>query len=191
MRSRLLATLLLVPALAAFAIAGSTHNFYLSEPTQFSQDLVFPGYDSSDGPLRGVALCLRWKHTRTIDCENLDAQPAIVATAFTPAVIVMQLNGVTLATLNFAPLQRLDTLSAFDGNFDFQGTSAFRTRTSTHGDQLLIFEDPAILAAFIDVPSVTITVQGHDVFSLTGPGNLQSDATTRFQLQGLLVYGGA
>lgn len=183
--------MLLIPVLAAIAAASSTHSFLLSEPTQFSKDLVFPGYDSANGPLRGVALCLRWKHTRTIDCENLDAQPAVVATAFSPAAIVMELNGATLARLNFAPLQRLDNLSAFDGALDFQGSSSFRSRTSTHGEQLLLLEDPAILAAFIDVPSVTITVQGSDIFSLTGPGNLHSDATTRFQLQGLLIYGGA
>lgn len=190
MRCRLLVALVLVPVFAALAAAGSTHNFYLSEPTQFSRDLVFPGYDSADGPLRGVALCLRWKHTRTIDCESFDALPATVATAFTPAVIDLQLNGGTLATLTFAPFQRLDNLSAFDGAFDFRGSSGFQTRTSTHGDQLLIFQDPAILSAFVDVPQVTITVRGSDIFSLTGPGNLQSEATTRFQLQGILVYGG-
>ncbi len=176
--------------LAAITFGGSTHSIDFTEPTNFSRDLVFPGHDSADGPLRGVALCLRWRHARDVVCESLDAQSSVVQSAYTTAVIDVSLSGSSLATLSFAPFQRLDTLTAFDGVFDFQGTSAFQTKTSTHGNQLIVIDDPAIVAAFIDVPSVTINVRGVDIFSLSGPGNLYSRSMTEFQLQGMLIYGG-
>ena len=110
MKARALILFAATSLFSAFALAGTANNISFSEPTNFRRDLTFPGYDSTDGPLRGVGLCLRWKHQRDIQCESLDAQAADVATAFTPAVVDIELGGTLLATLTFAGLQRLDSL---------------------------------------------------------------------------------
>jgi len=190
MNSRPLVTFASIAALCVVALAGNLNSVSVSEPTNFSRQLLFTGYDSANGPLESVGLCLRWKHKRKIRGESSDAQSSFVTTSFSPAVVTLELGGNTLATLNFAPLQRLHNPTAFDGIIDFQGSSSFRTKTVSHGNQLIIFDDPAILAAFIDVPSVTITIRGRDIFALTGPGNLRSESSTTFRLEGFVLYNG-
>lgn len=186
--SRLAGGTALVLALGALAHAGIQMPFTLTRPTNFSQQLTFAGYDSSQGPLRGVSLCLRWKHERIVRCENLDAEPATVEIAFTPANVSVRRGPDVLASLDFTGFVDANTLPVFDGSLDYAGPSSCFRRTVEQGFQLLSFDDPAVIAAFIDVPTVTLDFEGDDIFSVAGPGNVCADSQTRITLDGFVVY---
>lgn len=187
-RRAVLAALALVTFAGPFAKAEITNPFDIDDTTHFSEDLVFPGYDSANGPLRAVALCVRWLHVRTITCENLDAQPADITTDFGTAMVDLSLGSTSMLNLSFAPFQQVNALPAFDGTFDYSGPSSCSHRERNIGNQIIFFDDPTLLSQFIDQPTVTINATGIDIFSMTGPGNAASESTTTFRLQGELIY---
>ena len=160
----------------------------LNTPMSFREDLAFPGYDSSNGPLRAVGLCLRWKHSRMASCENLDVQSATIDASFIPATVEISLSGTSLASLNFAPFVSQRMLPNYDGKLDYRGPSGSMDSTHQHGNQLIMIDDPALVSQFIDISDITITVEGTDTFSMSGPGNVCVQSKTRFLLGGMLIY---
>ena len=119
--SRRLLTLASIALTGAISIAQ--HSLTLSQPTNFIEDIVVPAYDSSNGPLRSVTLCLRYRHVRTIRCESLDAASSIVSVAFDVGRVDFSQGSNPLTSLTFAAESSMFNLTPFDSTLDYQGSS--------------------------------------------------------------------
>ena len=179
-------------ALASIALTGAVsiaqHSITISQPTNFIEDIVVPAYDSSNGPLRSVTLCLRYRHVRTVRCESLDAAPSIVSLSFDIGRVDFFQGSNQLTSLTFGAESSMCNLTPFDNTLDYQVTSACMTSSVNKGDMLVHIDDPAVLAAFIDTGTVTIQADGLDIFSTSGPGNVCTESTTQFNLFAEVIY---
>lgn len=185
---RLMPLCALVALVGYSATAQITNPVALSESTHFVKDLTVPGYDSSLGPLRAVSFCYRYRHFRSIAGESGDAAPSIVDVGFEPGFLQIRSGTDVLDTIPFPPASQVFAVSEFDGGMDFEGTSSFEWRTMEHGNGILHITDPAMMARFVDVRQATITLQGFDLFSASGSGNLNAQSVSNLQLQAEVIY---
>ena len=173
---------------ATLAFAAESHPISLTRPTHFLEDMIVPGYDSANGPIRGVSVCYRYKHVRSMKAESSDAEATLVSVDFQPGWLELRSGSDVIANVPFPAESQSFNVSAFDGTLDFDGTSGFSFKSQRHGHGIVHITDPAIVARFMDVPLATITAQGFDLFTASGAGNLDAISTSKVIVQGEVIY---
>ncbi len=173
---------------ASLCIAAETQPIFHSSATHFQHDMVVPGYDTTNGPIRAVSICYRYKHVRSITAESRDAEAADVTVDFQPGFLELRSENDVIVTVPFPAEGQAFTLAPFDGTVDFAGPSGFRFRSQRHGHGIVHITDPDIVARFVNVPTAAVTAQGFDLFSATGAGNLDAVSNSRIIIQGEVIY---
>ncbi len=181
-------TLLAGLLLTTLAFATEVQTVSIVRPTHFQEDLLVQGYDTTHGPIRGISICYRFKHIRSIRAENSDAGSALVNVSFQPGFLELRSEGDVLVNIPFAPEAQSFMLAPFDGTIDYDGPSGFKFRSVEHGAGILFFDDPVMMDRFFDVPNAAITVQGFDLFTASGAGNLDAISDSKIIFQGEVVY---
>ena len=181
-------TALAVVALGAISLATQTHVFTLTSPTAFQKVVVVPGYDTADGPLRAVTICMRYKHMRFVEGESTDAEPTTVAFAFSEGLLSLSKDGTSLAEVVLPGHADAMPVTEFDGAMDYSGTSSFTWRESREGLVVVTLEDQALLDQFSGVPTVSLDAVGFDQFGASGAGNLEAESSTEIAVYAEVIY---
>lgn len=183
---RLLATTALV--MFSSTLFGGSDTFFIDEVVEYSEPLAVPGYNTANGPLRAVLLCLRFRQDRSVLGESLSNLPSTVDASFTGGELTLELNGTVLWDHQFNDEANQFTPAAFDGMPDLTGVSAFSWETVQGGFKTVVIDDPALLTQFETAGLVNLTVNGRGLFTKSGPGSILTDIESRIRTQGTVAY---
>lgn len=186
---RLISLLLLTSiSITTLATATEIHPIDLTSPTHFIEQLVVPGYDTANGPIRGVSVCYRFKHVRSMKAESFDAAPTTVDVSFMPGFLELRSDNDVIAQVPFPAEAQSFNLTSYDGAIDYAGSSGFTLRSQRHGHGIVHITDPDIVERFMNVPTASITAEGFDLFTASGAGNLDAVSNSRVIVQGEVFY---
>ncbi len=176
---------------AALTFAGSAQAATLTQTvsatkpvttTNYTDTLSVAQFDGSLGTLTKVTFSLAGTVLGNANAESLDAAPATVTLNLSAGInlnLPAALGGGLL--VNVTPLaNQVFNASAFDGTFDFAGTSgaAFTGLTNTDSDSAIKTDAPT-LAFFTGLSTVNMGLVASGLSSGSGSGNL----VTQFQTQ--------
>ena len=155
--------------------------------TDWTQSVTLGQFDPSLGTLTSIDIVNAGTFTSDIKVESLDGAPSnIVATV--SGTLTLTGNGVAGLVANSAANETFSA-SAFDGTIDFGGTSGHDFgNNNASGTNSITLSDPASLAAYTGVGTVSFSDFAHATSSATGAGNLLTQIGTTANAQIEVIY---
>jgi hypothetical protein len=146
--------------------------------TNWTDSVSVPKFDGSLGVLLSVDFELTGHIAGSAAIESLDAQPSTVTTTYQAAITLTRPDTSVLVVA--IPNQMfIDNLSAFDGTFDFGGTSGItHAGLSIQDVQSSNSTAPADLALFTGPGSIVLPVKADGTSTASGSGNLVTQFLT-------------
>jgi hypothetical protein len=197
---------LLVYALVVLAVSLSANAMEITYTVSFDDSysgsfnineiLSVPQFDSSMGTLLNVKIDGGIRANGTIGFENTTANPytGSIATYFgdpvqsTNGTLELKFNGAAIADVAW-DVQEIYSmnLTAFDGGYDFTGTSGFLRTYLFKIDNANLYYDNG-LSAFIGGSTVNFDLIGNAVSAISMPGNGMSQVITIGQGDVTITY---
>ncbi len=178
-------TKVMVTAFAAIlapmnAVQASTLTYKSAvdlEKTNFEKQITLPKFDSSLGELESVFFELSGNVEGTVSLENEDASSALVTGNLAAEISLKKTDdSLLLVALPTASVEQ--ELSAYDGTFDFGGTSGVKlTEISNTKKESTLLTIPDDFTHFIGDGSFNLLLEAIGNSKATGAGNL----STRFE----------
>lgn len=171
MKTTFAKTLVAAAALAATSAYAGTVTYTDSGATQvpnWTDNLLVSQFDSSLGTLDSVTITFSGYNTGTLSVENLSAGGGLMELAgsatFSLSSSVWNFTGSAVASHSF-------NASAFDGRYDYAGTSgaSFTNATGSYANSITL-TSPADLSAFIGSGDVSFAVVTTGGSSYSGTG---------------------
>ncbi len=179
--------LALVPVAVAETI---THNVSIPlATTNWNSSVTIPKFDM--GPnciLDSVGFCLYGHVEGQAKFESLDASPATITMNLQATIALQRPDNTILATV--IPLaQTSDNVTAYDGVFDFGGTSG-KTYAALSGDksESAVTSAPADLALFTGPGNIILPAVATGTSNGSGSGNLILQFNTSASVTASIVY---
>ena len=159
MYSLLLGALLALTGLAA----TETHSVTIApEFTDWTNSVSIPQFDPANGTLTSATLYLFIANTSDTQVESLDTLPRVTISGST---VTSKIVGyiTTSASVTFT-----NNLTAFDGGYDFAGTSGVSNPTTTANNSGSVSLAPVSVTGTGVIP---FTVEAKAVGTFSGPGD--------------------
>ena len=181
-----LALSILSTHLLAGGFGGGT--FDITQVVEYTEEVVVPGYDATNGPITGALLCVRFRQDRDLQGESLSNLPSTVEAEFTEGELFLEIGDNVIWAHEFDDESNEFAPAAFDGTADLTGTSSFSWHTVQGGFKTVSITDPDVLAHFVSDGPVTLQLSGLGIFSKSGPGSLFTDVETLIRAAGRIAY---
>lgn len=146
--------------------------------TNWDDALELSLFDPRLGELCEVKITLLGDVTGSASYESLDAAPANISLNLSATIELTRPDNSLLVQV--VPLVNVaDSASAFDGVIDFGGTSG-NTFDDLAGDamDMVVLTDPADLALFVGLGTISLPVSAAGASTATGAGNIVSQFST-------------
>lgn len=136
--------------------------------------LTLPQFNPSLGTLMSVTFAYSGQVQTTFRAESLDSSPSTVNLTSSAALVF----GLPISDTINATGSSSRSVSAFDGDIDFGGTSGFGPEvvTGTDSDTLVLLGG---FGAFVGLGTYDIGVNATGLSSASGPGNLITQTSTQ------------
>ncbi len=183
--------------LVAVGLCSQAHADFFTSPvsltvgpttTDFSSTFTFNQFTPGVGQtLTGVEITLQGVVNGTIRIENTGGSP-ITATGLLRATVSLTRPGGGAITQVIPVGTQVRSLTAFDGNIDFGGTSGFTsaaTGSQTSGPTIYT---GALLTDFLGAGTVDLPVSATGTSTATGGGNIVSSFSTSATATATLRY---
>ncbi|MEM9925066.1 MAG: choice-of-anchor E domain-containing protein [Cyanobacteria bacterium P01_D01_bin.50] len=169
---------ILAPINAAQATTLTYESSVDLEKTNFEKQITLPKFDSSLGELESVLFELSSNVQGSISLENEDAQAAVVTGNLAAEVSLTKPDdSLLLVALPTASVEQ--ELSAYDGTFDFNGTSGVKlTDISNTKKESAFFTTTDDFTPFIGDGSFNLFLEAIGNSTATGAGNLSARVET-------------
>ena len=164
--------------LAGAAQAQQVVSYFAQIPqstTNWTKMPQLPGFDSNLGTLTQVKLSYSGEVWQSLFTENQDGNGSSYDLLTTATLSLAKTGGPALFTPAAIVLHRTGSVTAFDGSFDFGGTSGvtFSQDQTVSG----MYLDPS-LASYISTSPIGFTATARGVSSWSTSGNSASGALT-------------
>lgn len=175
-------TKVMVAAFAAIlapinAVQASTLTYKSSldlEKTNFEKQISLPKFDSSLGKLESILFELSGDVQGAVSLENEDAQAALV-TGNLAAEISLKKPDDSLLLVALPTASVEEDLSAYDGTFDFGGTSGVKlTEISNTKKESTLLSIPDDFTPFVGDGNFNLFLEAIGNSTATGAGNLSA-----------------
>ena len=165
--------LLLTPILANAAVIVQDLTV-TRDQTDFDTPVVFNLFDNTTGSvLESVVVELLARSSGSIQVENRSTTRASSVTAVLSTIITLQLPDGTTTLTATPSTTRTDSLSTFDGNLDYDGTSGVEfVNLATNDYESLIISSPSLLALFTGIGQSQFLFEAIATSTVNGGGNL-------------------
>ncbi|AIF99034.1 choice-of-anchor E domain-containing protein [Alteromonas australica] len=165
--------LLLTPILANAAVIVQDLTV-TRDQTDFDTPVVFNLFDNTPGSvLESVVVELFARSSGSIQVENRSTTRASSVTAVLSTIITLQLPDGTTTLTATPSTTRTDSLSTFDGNLDYDGTSGVEfVNLATNDYESLIISSPSLLALFTGIGQSQFLFEAVATSAVNGGGNL-------------------
>ncbi|MEO1377706.1 MAG: choice-of-anchor E domain-containing protein [Cyanobacteria bacterium J06635_10] len=165
---------ILAPINAAQATTLTYESSVDLEKTNFEKQITLPKFDSSLGELESVLFELSGNVQGSVSLENEDAQAAVVTGNLAADISLKKPDdSLLLVALPTASVEQ--ELSAYDGTFDFDGTSGVKfTDISNTKKESALFTTTDDFTPFIGDGSFNLFLEAIGNSTATGAGNLSA-----------------
>lgn len=165
--------LLLTPILANAAVIVQDLTV-TRDQTDFDTPVVFNLFDNTTGSvLESVVVELFARSSGSIQVENRSTTRASSVTAVLSTIITLQLPDGTTTLTATPSTTRTDSLSTFDGNLDYDGTSGVEfVNLATNDYESLIISSPSLLTLFTGIGQSQFLFEAIATSTVNGGGNL-------------------
>ncbi|MEM7715053.1 MAG: choice-of-anchor E domain-containing protein [Cyanobacteria bacterium P01_A01_bin.68] len=165
---------ILAPINAAQATTLTYESSVDLEKTNFEKQITLPKFDSDLGELESVLFELSGNVQGSVSLENEDAQAAVVTGNLAAEISLKKPDdSLLLVALPTASVEQ--ELSAYDGTFDFDGTSGVKlTDISNTKKQSTLFTTTDDFTPFIGDGSFNLFLEAIGNSTATGAGNLSA-----------------
>lgn len=141
--------------------------------TNFEKEITLPKFDSSLGELESVLFELSGNVEGSVSLENEDATAALVTGNLAAEISLKTDDSLLLVALPTASVNK--HLSAYDGTFDFDGTSGFKlTDISNTKKESTLLTIPDDFTPFVGDGSLNLFLEAIGNSTATGAGNLSA-----------------
>ena len=165
---------ILAPINAAQASTLTYESSVDLEKTTFKKQLTLPKFDSSLGNLESILFELSGDVEGSVSLENEDAQAAVV-TGNLAAEIRLKKPDDSLLLVALPTASVEEKLEAYDGTFDFDGTSGVKlTGISNTKKESKLFTTTDDFTPFIGDGSFNLFLEAIGNSTATGAGNLSA-----------------
>lgn len=179
---------ILAPINAAQATTLTYESSIDLEKTNFEKQIALPKFDSSLGELESVFFELSGNVKGSVSLENEDATAALVTGNLAAEINLKKPDdSLLLVALPTASVNK--NLSAYDGTFDFDGTSGFKlTDISNTKKESTLLTIPDDFTPFVGDGSFNLLLEAIGNSTATGAGNLSARFETYADANVMVSY---
>jgi PEP-CTERM motif len=165
---------------ASAAIISQTQSIALAT-TNWSNALMFSKFDASLGTLNSVGFTMKGVVSGSIRLESMDASPTSITSTLTAKITLTRPDTSQIVLAFPAALPFIDNLTAYDGTFDWGGTSGVTHESIYDADIVSIITPPPLsdLTLFTGLGFINLPINAIASSSTNASGNISTSILTK------------
>lgn len=156
-----------------------TSNVQATQTTNYATSLGLQKFNPALGTLQSVKVTLFGNLSGSLRFESFDASPSTIVTNLSASLTLTRPDNSTLI-VTIPAFSQTFNVAAFDGTFDWGGTSGFTSAAiNASSSNAVVLTGATDLALFTGLGSLNSPLRAQGTSSATGSGNLVTQFTTK------------